>query len=514
MKNQKPHFDYSRYGCCKQVVLPLDIETIIPEDDSVRLLSLILEELNYSKLYEAYSPKGRNPVVDPKILFKILVYSYTQCIYSSRKIEKACRRDINFKFLLDGEKVPDHNTISRFRSERLALVIEHLFTQLVEILISYDEIPFKNVFIDGTKIEANANKYTFVWKKSTYKNELNLQTKIKEFISNTLGYRLTQDFISVNIMQEMIDLLLEKSKKMKVEFVYGKGKRKTVLQKNIETLKDFVEKQEKYDYYNSVFNGRNSFSKTDIDATFMHLKEDHMKNGQLKPAYNVQLAVESEYIIALDISSERADAQRLIPILKNIENNYEKQFKNIVCDAGYESEENYKYLEDHDLNSYIKPINYKQIKKRSFKSYIGRKENMKYDSELDIYTCANNRLLKPIYLKNRTNKSGYISEVQVYECESCNDCFLRSKCFKGKNNKRIECSKVFTKLRERSQDNIKNELGILLRINRSIQVEGAFGVTKQDYKFKRFLMRGHKNVRTEYYLLALAFNIDKLHNRI
>lgn len=112
----------------------------------------------------------------------------------------------------------------------------------------------------------------------------------------------------------MIDLLLEKSKKMKIEFVYGKGKRKTVLQKSIETLKDFVEKQGKYDYYNSVFNGRNSFSKTDIDATFMHLKEDHMKNRQLKPAYNVQLAVESEYIIALDISSERADAQRLIPI--------------------------------------------------------------------------------------------------------------------------------------------------------------------------------------------------------
>lgn len=514
MKNQKPHHNYSKYGCYKQVVLPLDIETIIPEDDSVRLLSLILEELNYSKLYEAYSPKGRNPVVNPKTLFKILVYGYTQCIYSSRKIEKACRRDINFKFLLGEEKVPDHNTISRFRSERLAPTIENLLTQLVEILINYDEIPFENVFIDGTKIEANANKYTFVWKKSTYKNESRLQTKIKEFISNTLGYKLTQDFISVSIMQEMIDLFLEKSKKMKIEFVYGKGKRKTVLQRNIETLKDFIERQEKYDYYNSVFKGRNSFSKTDIDATFMHLKEDHMKNGQLKPAYNVQLAVESEYIVALDISSERADAQRLIPILKNIENNYKKQFKNIVCDAGYESEENYKYLEDLNLNSYIKPINYNQIKKRSFKSFIGKRENMKYDSKLDVYTCANNRLLKPIYLKKRTNKSGYTSEVQVYECESCNDCFLRSKCFKGKNNKRIECSKVFTKLRECSQDNIKNKLGILLRMNRSIQVEGAFGITKQNYKFKRFLMRGHKNVKTEYHLLALAFNIDKLHNRI
>ncbi len=264
------------------MVFPLDIETIIPKDDSVKLLSLILDEFNYSKLYEAYSPKWRNPVVDPKILFKILVYGYTQCIYSSRKIEKTCRRYINFKFLLDGEKVPDHNTISRFRSERLALIIENLFTQLVEISISYNEIPFKNVFIDGTKIEANANKYTFVWKKSTYKNESKLQIKIKEFISNTLGYKLTQEFISVNMMQEMIDLLLEKSKKMKIKFVYGKGKRKTILQRNVETLKDFIDRQEKYDYSNSVFNGRNSFSKTDIDSTFMHLKEDYMKNGQLK----------------------------------------------------------------------------------------------------------------------------------------------------------------------------------------------------------------------------------------
>lgn len=161
----------------QQIVLPINLEIIIPEDDSVKLLYEVTEGLNYSRLYRTYSIIGRNPAIEPKTLFRILVYGYMEGIYSSRKLEKACRRDINFKWLLQGQLPPEHNTISRFRSSRISDCIEDLFSQMVLKLKEYNEIKFENLFVDGTKIEANANRYTFVWKKAVDKFEARLQEK-------------------------------------------------------------------------------------------------------------------------------------------------------------------------------------------------------------------------------------------------------------------------------------------------------------------------------------------------
>ena len=161
--------NYTELGECYQLVLPLSLEGLVPDNDSVRLLSHELEELDYSLLYQAYSAKGRNPAVDPKTMFKILTYAYSQNIYSSRKIETACRRDINFMWLLAGQKAPDHSTIARFRTGFLAEACEDLFYQIVRRLAAMGEISKETVFIDGTKLEACANKYTFVWKKSVGK---------------------------------------------------------------------------------------------------------------------------------------------------------------------------------------------------------------------------------------------------------------------------------------------------------------------------------------------------------
>ena len=118
--NLEYHKNYTELGTTYQLVLPLSLEGVVPDDDSVRLLSHELEELDYTLLYQAYSAKGRNPAVDPKTMFKILTYAYSQNIYSSRKMEAACRRDINFMCLLAGQKAPDHSTIARFRTGFLA----------------------------------------------------------------------------------------------------------------------------------------------------------------------------------------------------------------------------------------------------------------------------------------------------------------------------------------------------------------------------------------------------------
>ena len=434
MQNFTLYKNYSQISENYQLKLPIDLDVLIPEDDSVRLLSLMMEELNYKKLYEAYSQNGRNPAVPPKILFKILIYAYMNDIWSSRKIELARKRDINFMWLLQGFKAPDHNTIARFRTGRLEPILDDLFNQFIIKLYENNELELKNLFIDGTKIEANANKY--------------------------------------------------------------------------------LERQSKYDLYNSIFNGRNSFSKTDIDDTFMHMKDDHMKNAQLKPGYNIQIGVEGEYIVGVDISSERSDQLTFIPFLDKLGESLPAKYENIIADAGYESEENYVYLEENNQKSFIKPQNYENTKSKKFKNNIGKRENMIYNKIADTYTCANNKELKFIATTTRKSKSGYISKAKIYECENCNNCPIKLKCTKAKGNKRIQVSPVFITKRKQSQDNITSEFGILARINRSIQVEGAFGVIKENHNFRRFLTRGKKNVKVEFLLLALAYNLNKLHHKI
>ncbi|MPQ65004.1 IS1182 family transposase, partial [Clostridium estertheticum] len=393
-----------------QLVFPIETGILIPEDDSVRLLSQILEELYYTKLNEAYSSQGRNPVVEPKILFKILVYAYMNDIYSSRKIEKACKRDINFMWLLQGNPVPDHATIARFRSKRLVDAVDDLFNQFVEKLKTYGEVEFKNIFIDGTKIEANANKYTFVWKKSTERFKAKLYEKIKKIVEEInlefeTEYIIPEPKAEVIYLQNILDFLNENKESNNIEFVHGKGKRKTKVQRFIESISEAIERLNKYDNYSKIFDGRNSFSKTDQDSTFMHMKEDHMRNSQLKPGYNMQIGVEGEYIVGLDISSERSDQLTFIPFLKKLKENLSQIFDSIIADAGYESEENYMYLESTGQNTFIKPQTYESMKKRSFKNNISKRENMNYDEINDEYTCHNNKKLKVIDNKIRKSKS-------------------------------------------------------------------------------------------------------------
>ncbi|NTV89030.1 MAG: IS1182 family transposase [Clostridiales bacterium] len=496
-----------------QLVLPLATEFLIPADDSVRLLSQLLEELDYRKLYQAYSRNGRNPAVSPKNLFKVLVYGYMSDILTSRDLETACRRDINFMWLLEGQKAPDHNTIARFRSGRLTNVIEDLFNQLIEKLHQSGEVPFENIFIDGTKIEACANKYSFVWKKTTAKNEEKLKAKINKLLCS-LGVSNADDKVTVEYVMEVKNALINKKTELGIEFVTGKGKHKTQLQRNIEALEEYIERQLQYNHYNRLFDGRNSFSKTDTDATFMHMKEDHMRNSQLKPGYNVQIGVEAEYIVGVDISSERSDQNTLIPFLDRMAQSYSNKFENVIADAGYESEENYVYLRDNNYASYIKPQNYEMMKSRKGKKNIGSSENMQYIKENNTYLCNQGRKLSPVGKSKRSSKSGYTSDLTIYECESCDGCPVRASCTKSAYNKRLTLSRLFIEYRSESLANIKSPRGILLRMNRSIQAEGAFGALKEDHGFRRFLLRGKKNVRIEFLLMSFGYNVNKLHNKI
>ena len=327
-----------------QLVIALNEEYLLPENAPVRLTSAQLEELDYRKLYRAYSPRGRKSKVDPRVMFKVMVYGYQCGIYSSRKLEEACEYRIDFKWLLEGRKAPDHATFARFRTGRCGEAVEDLFYQYVKLLEKQGETDHKTVFVDGTKLESCAGRYTFCWRGSVEKH----LSKVREKVFQMTGLKKRQ------ALQKYLEQQREQ-----VEFVRGKGKHKSEEQRRREELDTLCKRWEGYeDSLKSMGENRNSYSKTDPDATFMRMKDDHMRNGQLKPAYNVQIAVNSEYITGVGVFSNRTDFGTLVPFLKQLQQHHEARYEEVTADAGYESLENYLFLEENGQVSFIKPANY------------------------------------------------------------------------------------------------------------------------------------------------------------
>ncbi len=492
-----------------QVVLPLDLGICISKGDFVFKVSEICEKLDYRELFDTYVRVWRK--VNPITMFEILVFAYMNRKYSSRDIENLCKTDIRCMWLLNGEPAPSNSTIARFTRGHLAGAIEGLFYQFVEKLYEMGEVKFKNLFVDGTKIEAYANKYTFVWKKAVEKNLEKLNQKI-ETVLPTIFERY--GFCEGISLEECYESLMRQTQWINLVFANGKGKHKTQLQRDVETLRDYIDKKAEYYSHLGKFGNRNSFSKTDTDATFMHMKEDYMRNGQLKPGYNIQIGVESEYIVGVGSFSNRTDVQTLIPFLNRIKRHTNRTVESIIADAGYESSENYLYLEENGQDCFIKPQNYEISKKRSYKANPYTVENMEYNKKRDEYICPNGRKLKFRRESTKTTENGYTITTKYYSNDKCGRCPHRDKCHKSKNGYRtVRVNQALNEYRPKVLESLTGEEGTILRMNRSIQVEGVFGVLKEDYGFRRFLTRGKKNIETQFFLLAFALNIEKLCNR-
>ena len=410
--------DYTLNQSGYQLKLPLKLETIIPKNDSVRLLSQFVEEMDLTDLYSTYD---RINSLSPRTLLKIVLYSYMNGDYSSRSMELNCKRDINFMFLLEGHSAPDHATLAGFRSIHFAPCSKRILAEVSNILFDLGEISGETIFIDGTKIEANANKYTFVWKKAVTKNQAKLLIKLADFVAEC---------------EQLYD----------IKIVYG----------NV-------------------------------------IKIKHLKRLRKK-----------------------------LYALKDAEQHLKFKYKNITADAGYESEENYLFLEANNQIAFIKPANYEISKTRKYKNDIGKIENMEYDKISDFYTCKNNRKLTVSHIRHNKTKTGYVSEKTIYTCENCSDCPYKSDCIKdnncktplGERTKVLQVAKTFIKHRKEDLERIISDEGALYRMNRSIQAEGSFGDIKQDMQFRRYLSKGSANVLAESTLLAIARNINKLHNKI
>ena len=472
-------------------LLPPSLDELLPENHQVRL------------------------IYHPRMLLRVLIYAYTQKIYTSRQIAKAIREQIPFMWLSGGNR-PDFRTLNLFRSSRLSDTIEDIFTSILQLLIESELVSLDEYFVDGTKIEANANRYSFVWKKSTDKYEANLQNKIKELLrqineenqleQSRYGDRDLEELgENSHVSRERMDQMLKELEDRLSEKPQDKK-----LKKAVKTLKeDYIPRQEKYEHYQEILGDRNSFSKTDPDATFMRMKEDHMKNGQLKPGYNIQAGVENQFIIHYTIHQKPTDWTTLIPHMESFETRYDYFPDNIIADAGYGNEENYTYLSDKQpTTSYVKYPGYHKEKRRKHKNNPYLPNNLPYNEKTDTFTCPAGKRLVFGYESTRRGQTGFVSTYRSYQCESCSGCSLKEDCHQGKDDRIIHVNPQLNGYREQARALLDSQQGVIYRGRRCCEVESVFGQIK-NRGFRRFGLRGLTKVNTEFGLVAIAHNLLK-----
>lgn len=523
MKKRHPkNIVFKPYEQGQRHLLPPSLDELIPNNHLVRIVNQAIDRMSIDSLIESYKGGGTSSY-HPKMLLKVLIYAYTQRIYSSRRIAKALRENIHFMWL-SGDNRPDFRTINRFRSSRLKGRIEDVFGAIVELLVEEGLIDLRDYFLDGTKIEANANKYSFVWGKATRKFKARLQGQVKELLKQIDKTNEQEDARYGNRdLEELggdIEIGSERMEQKLRELEARLNNKPDEpedkdLKKAVKKLReDYLPRQKKYEQQEQKLGGRNSYSKSDEDATFMRMKEDPMRNGQLKAGYNIQMGTEHQFIVGYSIHQKTTDTSLLIPHLKQLEQMHGVLPTRITADAGYGSEENYEYLESKGIEAYVKYNNYHYEKRRVFKKNIFRVENLPYDPVSDSYECPAGRRLNYLHTKQMKTQNGFGSHRRVYQAESCTGCSLRKLCHRSKYNRKIEISHRLNAYRKKARDLLDSKQGRYLRSKRPVEVEAVFGQIKNNRHFRRFLLRGLENVNTEFGLIALAHNLMKWQTKL
>jgi transposase len=493
-------------------LFPVNIFDRIPKNHPVHLISDVVDKLDISNIAAEYKGGGTTSF-DPRMMLKVLFYSYLSNIYSCRKIAKVLNEKRNaarIHFMwISGNSTPDFRTINNFRGQKLKHHIHDLFAEVVKMLQELQVLSLDIQYIDGTKIESAANKYTFVWRGSVEKNKAKLEEKIKKVLGD-IDQQIQQDNQEANQQEvlQKIDSNLLKEKLGEINQKLKESPKST--QKQIQKLQDeHLPRLEKYEQQLQTLGNRNSFSKTDEDATFMRMKEDAMKNGQLKPAYNPQISTENQYITHYSIHQKPNDTTTLPPHLEGFKQKYNKQSKQVVTDSGYGSEENYEMLESNGMEAFVKFSYFHKEQKRSFKNDPFGIQNLFYNQEKDFYVCTMGQRMEKVCNTKLTSSNGYESTVSIYQAKNCQGCPLRGMCHQAKTNRKLQVNHRLNELKDKARALLLSPQGIEKRSKRPVEVEAVFGQLKSNNKFNRFTLRGLEKVNVEFGLMALGHNFRK-----
>lgn len=507
-RERKPVFkSYSQHQIS---LLPQSLEDLIPHGHVVRLVSDVIDRVNLDALVSRYEGGGASSY-HPKMLLKVLIYGYMNNIYSTRKLEDAVAQNIHFMWLA-GMNKPDHNTISRFRTGKLSGVFKTIFSQVVLMLVDAGHMDIKQIYTDGTKIESTANRYTFVWGKAIKTSRERIATQLEElwnYAEQVAKEELldsrphTFDGLTPEQVEQALDRIHESIKDKPVD--------KKVKQKVGYAKRNWPNNLESYQKKEEILKDRNSCSKTDPDATFMRMKEDHMKNGQLKPGYNVQISsTKEEFIAHYSIHQNPTDTKTLIPHIESLKQHLQTLPELQVADAGYGSEENLMYLKKQEVTPFIKYAQFDREQKKGNKSRGEyHADTLHYDPQKDIFLCPAGNPMYPSICTFEILQSGHTQRLVKYKTDACRDCPLKMACNNGGESRTITINHNLRELKAEIKQRLNTEAGKEHRKIRAAVAEGVFGTIKGNWGFRRFLTRGLQNVEIEIGLLAMAYNLKK-----
>ena len=423
------------YNTPYQLKFPIEIEKIIETTDPVYTFCEVIDHIDLNKYLTTEERRTGRPRYDEKTLLKVILFAFMENGYESlRKIEKLCKTDIRFMWLLQDEPPPSHMTIDNFMNNVLNGKIEEILKQYIQ-LCGFDP--------------ASA--------------------------------------------------------------VRGRGHHKTPEQRYYDKLTSYIARLKKYaEHIKICGDERNSYSKTDHDATFMRMKKDYMGNDQLLPGYNIQLGVCDEYIAVFDVKQYASDMECFKPLIEKFNQTYEKYPEYPVADAGYGSFNNYLYCEEHGMKKYMKFTMYeKESKDKKYRDDPYRAVNFPIDADGDPI-CPNGKKFHYLYSRPvRGNKYGRTEE--FYQCEECANCSHKEKCCKCKGNRIVRINEELTAFHKEVLDNLNCIHGALLRMNRSIQSEGANGIIKWNRSYTRARRRGLNAMNLEIAMICCGFNLHKFH---
>ncbi len=489
-------------------LLPPSLDELVPENHFVRVVDAVVDQLDLSEILSTYKGGG-NSAFSPKMMLKVLVFAYLSNVYSSRGIEELMHRDIYFMWL-SGMSRPDFRTINYFRGKRLKAGFDSVFTQVVELLHQEGFVSLKVQYIDGTKIESVANKYTFVWRGSVEKHDAKLKAKTQALLSQIEQHHAIEDTdlprdSDTITLEDVIDRVERIKQKVKAEKL-DKEERKTL--NKIE--RDALPRMERYRTQLDKMGERNSYSKTDEDATFMRMKEDAMLNGQLKPGYNIQISTENQFITHYGIFQRPTDTLTLISYLESFEAKYGIRSDKVVADSGYGSQENYEYMFKRSITPFVKYNMFHAEQHRKYTENIFLTHNLYYNKEEDYYVCPMGQHMEFVRNEKRYTAGGYVQTISIYRAKKCEGCPLRGLCHKSKHNRQIEVNHQLEEYKHQVRKLLISEEGMIHRSKRPIEPEAVFGQIKECGKFRRLRLSGLDGVRIEFGLKALAHNIKKM----
>ena len=497
---------FKSYNSNDNLLFPPCLGDYLPKNHNARVVSAIIDRLDITEIESGYKGGGASSY-HPRMLLKVIVYAYLNNVYSGRKMERLLVENIAFMWL-SGMQTPDFRTINLFRSKRLAGKFDNIFTQVVLLLNEEGFVSLDVQYIDGTKIESVANKYTFVWRGSVEKNKAKLETKVRTVLETAeqtlaLEENETEEELSSEEMARRAEAILDK---MDREGISNKKMRKAVEKVKSEKAPKMREYEDKLE----TMGERNSFSKTDPDATFMRMKEDAMNNGQTKPGYNVQIATENQFITNYDIFWRPTDQATLIPFLESFQARYGKQSDEVCSDSGYGSEQNYEYMFGNGITPYVKYNMFHAEDKKKRRQNPFLVQNLYYNETEDYFVCPMGQHMEHIDDVTMKSDLGYESTVSRYIAQNCSGCPLRGMCYKAKSDRRvIEVNHRNNAYRRKAKELLTSERGLYHRSNRPIEPEAVFGNIKFNHGFKRFHLKSNEKVKTEFGLVALAHNIRK-----